>query len=102
MSNSRGVWKKLLSNFKPYSGYEVDKYYGISLLKLKSGGMYNIKLIYDYDSHGKFSNAYAVEDLQKALKIIEILEWFADDDHLRAASDDDIDIDETDDEIPGF
>ena len=89
--------------FRPYSGYEVDDYYGVSLLKKKKGGVYSIKLVHDYDSNGKFSSAYEVEDLQRAIKIIEILEWFAKDDELRATSDNkELDLDAVDDDDLNF
>lgn len=97
MTKSRGVWRQLLSNFIPYKGYDVDDYYGVSLLKKKKGGVYSIRLVHDYDSRGKFSDNYEVTDLQKAIKIIEILEWFAKDEHLRAiVHDDKIDLDAVD------
>lgn len=85
-TTSKGVWKELLKNFKPYSGFEVNDYYGVSLIKRKKGGMYSIKLIHDYDSNGKFSSAYEVSGLQDTIKIIEILEWFAIDDKLRPST----------------
>ena len=98
-TTSRGVWKQLLSSFRPYKGYDVEDYYGVSLLKKKKGGVYSIRLIHDYDSHGKFSDNYEVSDLQEAIKIIEILEWFAKDEHLRAiVHDDKIDLDAIDDD----
>ena len=99
-SSSEKVWRKLLEKFSPYSGFEVEDYYGISLIKKKKGGVYSIKLIHDYQSNAMFSSAYEVEDLQKVIKIIEILEWFAKDDLLRPNKDvGDIDLDASDEEI---
>ena len=87
-SNQRDLWEKLLTNFIPHSDYDVKEYYGVSLIKKKKGGMYSIKLIHDYDSNGKFSSAFEMESMKRTLSMIAILEWFAKDDHLRAASDD--------------
>ena len=94
------VWKQILQNFRPYSGYKVEDYYGVSLIKRKRGGLYSLKLIHDYDSNGKFSTAYEMEDFQRVVKTLEILEWFAKDDHLRAVQDNkEIDLDATDEEL---
>ena len=95
--NKRTVWKKLLNNFTPYNGFEVEDYYGVSLIKLKKGGLYSIRLIHDYTSRGLMSSSYVVTDFQRALKILSILEWFAKDEMLRAVEDDEeTDLDEED------
>ena len=97
--SSRGVWLKLLNQFKPHKDYEVSNYYGVSLLKKKKGGVYSIKLVHDYISRGVFSSAYEVHDFQQAIKIIEILEWFAKDEDLRpTVHDEEIDLDALDGE----
>jgi len=97
-SKSRSVWKKILEEFKPYSGFEVDNYYGVSLIKRKRGGMYSIKLIHDYDSNAKFSSALEIADFQRAIKYIEILEWFAKDEELRPKEENtELDLDAEDD-----
>ena len=96
------TWLKLLEKIKPHSDYEVTEYYGVSLLKTKRGGQYSIKLIHNYETNSQMSQAYFVDDFQRAIKIITILEWFAQDDGLRPEVDDeelDLDAEDTENEI---
>lgn len=76
--NLKQHWNKLIGMFQPYDGYEVDKYYGVSMIRTKKESKYRIKLMYDYTNVAKLSvNQIEVDSLDKALKIYEILDIFA-------------------------
>jgi hypothetical protein len=92
--NKKLVHTQLLTKFVPYEGFKVEDYYGVSILKIKKGGAWSIKLIHDYTTRGLTSSGYIVYDFKKVMSIFSILEWFAKDDHLRMEEDeDDIDFD---------
>lgn len=68
-------WKKLVSQFEPYKGYEPEDYYGVSIIKTKSDNKYRIKLMYDYLSNSMLSkNSIDVSSLETALKYYTILD----------------------------
>lgn len=68
------VFKELMKFFKPYAGFEVEDYYGVSLLKIKKNGTYSIKLLYDYDKHALASNPLSTDSLDKALQVYALLD----------------------------
>ena len=98
-SKSRKVWKKLLKRIEPAKGYSTEEYYGVAILRLKKNGSYQIKLIHDYEKHSIMSSAIITETQNEAMKIYLILDWFSKDDSLRAASTNDINLDEEEDEV---
>jgi len=97
-SKSKKIWRKLLKRITPADGYDVEDYYGVALLRLKKNGDYQIKLIHDYGKRSIMSSSIVEKDQDKALKMYEILDWFAKDEHLRVDDVDDIDLDEEDSE----
>jgi len=67
--------QKLLSKFKPYNGFEVDQYYGVSLLRLKKNDKFSIVLVYDFiNGNPKTSSGYIVDSLDIALELVRTLE----------------------------
>ena len=73
--NSDKNWLNLIKRFKPYSGFELEDYYGVSMIKTKGENKYRIKLIYDYTNNSKMSvNQIEVAELDRAMKVYEILD----------------------------
>lgn len=67
--------QKVLAKFKPYTGFSVEQYYGVSVLRLKKNDKFSIKLVYDFvNGNAKTSNAFIVDDLDTAYSLAQFLE----------------------------
>ena len=71
------VHESLLLKFDAPKGYKIRDYYGTMMMKIKKNNKFRIKLIYDYKAHSVCSTAIEVDSLEKAMKLIEIMEEFA-------------------------
>lgn len=87
------VFEAIMKEFKPYEGFQVEDYYGVSLLSIKRNGKFNIKLVYDYDKRSLTSNAVEIETMEKATKILLILDYFKKDKTDKPKSIEAIDLD---------
>jgi len=92
MNNKELVLKQILDKITPHKDYLVEDYYGVSLIKMKRTGYYNIKLIYGYDKYSKMSSELEIKEIKKALIIYELLDEFSVDKRDKVNTDD-IDLD---------
>ncbi len=65
---------ELLKLFSPYSGFKVDEYYGVSMMRLKKNDKYSIQLMYDYRKLSK--NGVLVDNLEQAIDVVRILDKY--------------------------
>lgn len=79
MSNRREAWKKIILKFKAPDGYAVESYYGTGMMKLKKNNMYQVQLMYDYSKRAVTSDNIVFDNIDNCLKVISILEEFAQD-----------------------
>ena len=68
------LYDMLMDYYTPFKGFMVKEYYGVSVLKIKKNGYYNIKLVYDYGNHPMMSNILEVPDLERMLHVVRVLE----------------------------
>jgi hypothetical protein len=67
----------LMNNFVPYGDYDVDNYYGVTMMTIKKTGKISIQLQYDYSKRAHNSNSMIVDTSEKALEVLRILLKFA-------------------------
>jgi len=80
---------KVLSNFKPHKDYQIDKYYGVSLYKRKSDGMYYIALIHDFvNGNAINSSVVKLSKVEKAVEIYVFLDSYSQDNRDKENLDD--------------
>jgi hypothetical protein len=73
-------WKEILSHFRPHKDYDIEDYYGFSLMAHKRNRKWSIKLLHDYvDGNSKTSNAIMIDDMEEAMEICKILQEFSKD-----------------------
>ncbi len=68
---------KLLHNFKPPSGFDVEDYYGVFIMKRMKDNVWTIKLAYDYDSRScntKLSTGLNLNSLELVQEVHNELE----------------------------
>jgi hypothetical protein len=76
--NQKTLVKKILNQFKPHKDYELEDYYGTSIMRLKRDGQWSIKLLHDYVSgNSKTSSGIKVKTFDDAVEICKILNEYA-------------------------
>lgn len=85
---NREMWKKLIARIQPHPEYSLDTYYGVACMKIKKNNQYQVKLIHDYTGgNSKFSSSLNFENFDTAIKVMRILEEFANDKKKRTIDD---------------
>ncbi len=81
--------KKALKLFIPAKGYELNQYYGVSLIKLKKNNKFSIKLMHGWSESGKnsmMSEAVTVANIEDAIQLYTLLEQFSQDGETKSAN----------------
>lgn len=79
VKDRRKLYESIVVKFDAPKGYKLDEYYGTMMMKMKKNNKFQVKLIYDYKAHSVTSSPIVVNELDKCLKLIELLEEFAKD-----------------------
>ena len=67
----------LMAEFTPPEGYEIDHYYGVTMMVRKKTADYSLQLQFDYAKRAKNSNSLILTDLAKALTVYKLLMKYA-------------------------
>ena len=69
--------EQLMGLFKPYTGYKVDDYYGVTMMTRKAGRTFSIQLQYGYNKHAQNSSSLVLSDIEQALTAYRVLMKYA-------------------------